>query len=90
MDLARRLQGRAEAAGGKVHVVLGNHEVMNLTRGRRYWNTDLLDEFANDETAAERKEALDRFRAVQQAQVSEEDLGAAAGFGKLKSGTRRR
>jgi hypothetical protein len=76
MDLARRLQGEAEAAGGKVHVVLGNHEVMNLTRDRRYWNADLLDEFAKEETAAERKEALRKFRAVQSTQVA----GADAAF----------
>ncbi|MGB3563911.1 MAG: metallophosphoesterase [Thermoanaerobaculia bacterium] len=73
MDLARRLQGEAEAAGGKVHVVLGNHEVMNLTRDRRYWNANLLDEFAKDETAAQRKEALRKFRAGQSTQVAGAD-----------------
>lgn len=31
MDLLRRLQTEAAEAGGRVHVVLGNHEVMNLT-----------------------------------------------------------
>lgn len=31
MDLFRRLQSEARAAGGRVHVLLGNHEVMNLT-----------------------------------------------------------
>ncbi|MBN2409022.1 MAG: metallophosphoesterase [Candidatus Aminicenantes bacterium] len=30
-DLLRRLEEEAEAAGGKVHVLLGNHEEMNLT-----------------------------------------------------------
>lgn len=30
MDLLIRLQVEAEAAGGKVHVLLGNHEAMNL------------------------------------------------------------
>jgi hypothetical protein len=30
MDLLMRLQGEAAAAGGAVHVVLGNHEAMNL------------------------------------------------------------
>lgn len=63
LDLARRLQQEAEAAGGRVHVVLGNHDVMNLTRDRRYWNADLTGEFAADETEAERKEALREFRA---------------------------
>ena len=31
MDLFRRLQSEAVAAGGRVHVLMGNHEVMNLT-----------------------------------------------------------
>jgi Calcineurin-like phosphoesterase len=30
MDLLMRLQGEAAAAGGQVHVTLGNHEAMNL------------------------------------------------------------
>ncbi|MCU0243969.1 MAG: metallophosphoesterase [Acidobacteria bacterium] len=30
-DLIRRLEGQAAAAGGMVHVLLGNHEEMNLT-----------------------------------------------------------
>jgi hypothetical protein len=30
-DLLRRLEEEAEAAGGKVHVLLGNHEEMNIT-----------------------------------------------------------
>ncbi|MFU8815089.1 MAG: metallophosphoesterase [Pseudomonadales bacterium] len=36
MDLLRRLQGEARAAGGRVHVVLGNHELMNMTGDLRY------------------------------------------------------
>lgn len=36
LDLLRRLQGEAAAAGGAVHVVLGNHELMNLTGDFRY------------------------------------------------------
>ena len=63
MDLARRLQTEAEAAGGRVHVVLGNHDVMNITRDRRYWNAQLTSDFAKDETEKERKEGLVRFRA---------------------------
>ena len=36
MDLMMRLQEEADAAGGAVHVVLGNHEVMNLVGDLRY------------------------------------------------------
>ena len=63
MDLVRRLQGEAEAAGGKVHLVLGNHEVMNLTRDRRYWNAELVAAFAKDETEADRAKALGEYKA---------------------------
>ena len=61
LDLARRLQSEAEAAGGKVHVVLGNHDVMNLTRDRRYWNQELTREFVGDETEQEREEGSSGF-----------------------------
>jgi hypothetical protein len=44
MDLLRRLQPQAEAAGGKVHALLGNHEVMNMTGDLRYV---LPEEFAS-------------------------------------------
>jgi hypothetical protein len=36
LDLLMRLEGEARAAGGAVHVLLGNHEVMNLTGDLRY------------------------------------------------------
>jgi hypothetical protein len=36
MDLLMRLQGEAQAAGGYLHVVLGNHEAMNLLGDLRY------------------------------------------------------
>ena len=36
LDLVRRLQKEAKSAGGVVHVLLGNHEVMNLIRDLRY------------------------------------------------------
>ena len=36
MDLLMDLQNQAEASGGRVHVVLGNHELMNLYGDLRY------------------------------------------------------
>lgn len=54
MDLLMRLEGEADAAGGKVHVLLGNHEVMNLTGDLRYVAVAEYAAFAEDETADER------------------------------------
>jgi hypothetical protein len=36
LDLLMRLQAEAAAAGGRVHVLLGNHELMNLIGDLRY------------------------------------------------------
>jgi hypothetical protein len=36
MDLLMRLQGEAQATGGQPHVLLGNHEVMNILGDLRY------------------------------------------------------
>ena len=36
VELLMRLQGEAESAGGAVHVLLGNHEIMSLTGDLRY------------------------------------------------------
>jgi Calcineurin-like phosphoesterase len=68
LDLLMRLQAEAERAGGAVHVVLGNHELMNLTGDWRYVTPDDYAAFAADETEQMRAAAFDRFR-----------TGAAAG-----------
>jgi hypothetical protein len=57
MDLMMRLQKEAEAAGGRVHVLLGNHESMNLLRDWRYVNPRSFVAWADDETDADRKRA---------------------------------
>lgn len=54
MDLLMRLETEAVAAGGRVHVLLGNHEVMNLVGDLRYVARDEYAAFAEDETADER------------------------------------
>ena len=36
MDLVMRLEAQAREAGGRVHALIGNHEVMNLTGDLRY------------------------------------------------------
>ncbi len=57
MDLLRRLQGESEAAGGRVHVLLGNHEAMTLTRDIRYVHPDAYDTYLPDETQKDRRVA---------------------------------
>ena len=54
MDLLMRLEGEAEAAGGKVHVLIGNHEAMNLVGDLRYVARAEYAAFADEETAEER------------------------------------
>jgi hypothetical protein len=69
MDLLMKLEIQAEASGGAVHLVLGNHELMNLTGDLRYVSEAEYAAFRNDEDAAERAEAFAQFEA---------DLAAAA------------
>ncbi len=66
MDLLMRLQGEAQAAGGNLHVLLGNHEVMNLLGDLRYVDADEYAPYADLETAAEREQQ----RATWQAQCT--------------------
>ncbi len=54
MDLLIRIEGEALAAGGRVHVLIGNHEAMNLYGDLRYVSRAEYAAFAEEETAAER------------------------------------
>ena len=58
LDLVRRLQKQAEAAGGRVHAILGNHEVMNLVRDFRYVWPGGYASFQADEKSGDRRKAL--------------------------------
>lgn len=64
LDLARRLQEEAAAAGGRVHVLLGNHEVMNLTRNFLYVSRESFAEFAGDESDKQRRRGLRQLRSL--------------------------
>ncbi|GAA0853002.1 metallophosphoesterase [Aliiglaciecola litoralis] len=50
MDLLIKLQQQALQQNGRVHVLLGNHEVLNLTGDWRYISTQEYGEFADDES----------------------------------------
>jgi len=55
MDLLMQLEGEALAAGGRVHVLIGNHEAMNLTGDLRYVSSAGYKAFAEEETREERR-----------------------------------
>ncbi len=58
MDLLMRLETEAAAAGGMVHVLIGNHEAMNLVGDLRYVSREEFADFAEEETAEEREQWL--------------------------------
>lgn len=60
LDLLMRLEREAPAAGGRVTVLLGNHELMNLTGDLRYVSKEEFASFADLETAEDRDAALAR------------------------------
>ena len=51
MDLLMRLEPEAQAAGGRIHVLIGNHESMNMIGDLRYVSAEEYAAFAADETA---------------------------------------
>jgi Calcineurin-like phosphoesterase len=72
MDLLMHLEGEAEAAGGRVLVLIGNHESMILTGDMRYVSAPEYAAFADEEDADER--ALWFTRYAQQKGGSKEEL----------------
>jgi hypothetical protein len=67
LELLMRLESEASAAGGQVHVLFGNHEVMNLDGELRDTASAEFAAFVADETAAERQGALETWIARQAA-----------------------
>ncbi len=61
LDLVMRLEREAPEAGGQVHVLLGNHEVMNLVGDLRYVSKAGYAEYAEATPPREREQALARF-----------------------------
>jgi hypothetical protein len=62
MDLLMRLQAEAPKSGGKVIVLLGNHESMNLLGNRRDVNRDAYAAFVDEDSEARRTEAFESFK----------------------------
>jgi hypothetical protein len=58
MDLLMRLEAEAQAAGGRVHVLIGNHESMNMIGDLRYVSKEEYAAFAGEETPEVRERWL--------------------------------
>ena len=56
-DLVMRLEAEARKAGGRVHALLGNHEVMNLTGDLRYTSPAEFGAFATKRSGDVRNRA---------------------------------
>ena len=67
MDLIMRLEREAARAGGQVHQLLGNHEVMNLIGDLRYVSIPEYAAFSDEESAQEREQWYRRFQRGQAA-----------------------
>lgn len=63
MDLLMRLEEEAVAAGGRVHVLIGNHEAMNLIGDLRYVSREEYAAFAADEVPADREHWFEAYSA---------------------------
>jgi hypothetical protein len=72
MDLLMSLQSQADARGGKVVVLLGNHEVMNMVEASQYVNPEVYKNFIDHDSLEKQTKACERWWAV---------FGAAAATG---------
>jgi len=59
MDLLMTLEPQAAAAGGRVHALLGNHEIMNLLGENKDVAPEVFQSFADDRSEAKRQKAFD-------------------------------
>ena len=76
MDLIMRLEQEAPRAGGQVHQLLGNHEVMNLIGDVRYVADSEYAAFTAEETAQEREYWYQQYRKDQAADADEKAVRA--------------
>ncbi len=73
MDLLMRLESEAATAGGQVHLLLGNHEVMNLIGDLRYVSKEEYAAFADEESPQDRERWFQVYRASKSADAADAD-----------------
>jgi hypothetical protein len=71
MDLLMRIQQEASAAGGRVIVLLGNHEAMVLTGLYRDVNPEMYAAFADEKSKKRRKAAFSQYQKFWRASAQE-------------------
>jgi hypothetical protein len=62
LELMMKLEGQAARAGGAVHLVLGNHEVMVMTGDLRYVSKEEFAAYADEEAPADRDALFAEYR----------------------------
>ena len=75
LELLMRLEGDARKAGGRVHALLGNHEVMNMLGDLRYLNPEEYAFFRNPSSDPVRERFLRSV--VERAQKAAKERGEA-------------
>ena len=73
MDLMNRLEKEAPRSGGKVVVLLGNHEIMNLTRDLRYVSASAYEEFVDRDSEERREKAYSDYTRFLKRQAKKQD-----------------
>lgn len=76
MDLLMRLEVDAAAEGGRVHVLLGNHEAMNLLGETRDVTPEIFATFADGESENRREDAWLRYEKFGAARLTRLGSGA--------------
>jgi hypothetical protein len=86
LDLLMRLEGESAAVGGRVHALLGNHEVMNILGDLRFVDPLEYEAFRTPESEKRREEFVDKMvdRARAQAQAQGAQLREDAYRAKLE------
>ncbi len=72
LDLLRDLEKEARRAGGAVHVLLGNHEIMRMLGDLRYVSAGEYEAFATSESIGIRTRYLERLTAEERAALPAE------------------
>ena len=61
MDLLEKLEGQAEKEGGRVHVLIGNHEAMNVVGILDHTSEEEIDSYKDRDSRQRRDRAFQRF-----------------------------